>query len=274
MCEFLSWKVGPDGHCYFLTDKDVYSSHGRDTLGGCQDNDFIGHGAINAFYNGKTVTFTTEGENKAFWRPANYPKAIAEYLQSPETVLDTWGRMLKSSLQPDDAYYILSNAPKRWRIAFMELCLPVIAKSVYYVPETLRDVSELNPAQRQLLVKAVIENDDDESAYETLSHVKNLTPAQRQSLVRKVAKDVNYIPETTRDAKGLTVKQRQLLVRAVVKNLQYAYETLLNDVKRLTQAQRQFLVRAVAKDPVYAYRTLMNVKRLTLKQKDLLRKAS
>ncbi len=209
MCEFLSWKVGPDGHCYFLTDKDVYSSHGRDTLSECQDNDFIGHGAIDVFYNFKTGSFD-EGENKNFWNPANYPKAIAEYLKSPETVLNTWGRMLKSSLQTDDAYYILTNAPKPWRIAFMELCLPIIAKSVYYIPDTLRDVSELTPAQRQPMIRALIESDDGEYAYETLKYVKRLTPAQRQSLVRAVAKNGSYAYNTLLNVKRLTVKQKDL----------------------------------------------------------------
>jgi hypothetical protein len=50
MCEFISWKVADGEEVLFLTDEEVFSSFGREKLAGNQDNDILGHGAINAYY--------------------------------------------------------------------------------------------------------------------------------------------------------------------------------------------------------------------------------
>ncbi|PJE58463.1 MAG: hypothetical protein COU81_00595 [Candidatus Portnoybacteria bacterium CG10_big_fil_rev_8_21_14_0_10_36_7] len=53
MCEFISWiEVEKDGKVVvlYLTDKDVFSVYGLEKLKGCQDNDFLGDGAIRAYY--------------------------------------------------------------------------------------------------------------------------------------------------------------------------------------------------------------------------------
>jgi hypothetical protein len=182
MCEFISWKKGPDGHMYFLTDNDVFSPHGRETLAGTKDNDVLGHGAITAYYGKETEDFS-QGENRDFWQKHEFPPEISKHLKSPETLLATWGKMLKQYLQPDDAYYIIKNAPEPWRSALADICIEHVVKDANY-------------------------------SYSTILYVKGLTQEQKATIVEVVAKSARYSYFTLCDVKGLTEEQRTLLRKA------------------------------------------------------------
>ncbi len=49
MCDFISW-IQKGGRILFLTDKDVFSSRGKELLGDCKDNDVLGHEALRFYY--------------------------------------------------------------------------------------------------------------------------------------------------------------------------------------------------------------------------------
>lgn len=181
MCEFISWKK-VESEILFLTDKDVFSSHGRETLRDNKDNDILGHRAIETFY-GQSAIGGANFEDTDFWKRGNYPPEIAKFLKSPQTLLNTWGRMLRRALQPDDACYILINAPPRWRKALSDICLDVVSKSAHYSCNTFCDV-------------------------------KGLTNKQKDILIEAVSKDANCSCYTLRDIKGLTDKQRSILEKA------------------------------------------------------------
>ena len=61
MCNFLSWievdEKNGNKKLLYLTDKDIYSSYGREVLQGSQGSDFLGHGAIRAYYGKDGVPF-------------------------------------------------------------------------------------------------------------------------------------------------------------------------------------------------------------------------
>jgi len=65
MCEFMSW-IKYKGQTLFLTDKDVFSSYGRRTLKDTKPEDWIGHGAIRAYYGLQPGDGVTE-EKFSFW---------------------------------------------------------------------------------------------------------------------------------------------------------------------------------------------------------------
>jgi len=268
MCEFVSWKKDSLGEVFFLTDKDVFSPHGRSTLLGTKDNDVFGHGAITAFY-GKAVAYLAQFENKKFWKKSSFPAEIATHLESPETLLDTWGNMLRRYLQPDDAYYILTNAPEPWRSALFDICFDHVVKDPEYTYNTLIHVKGLTRAQRNTLVKGVVK--DAFYACETLYDVKGLTEIQRNALIKGVVKDAYYTYDTLLRVKGLTEIQRNALVKRVAKSAEYAYDTLLR-VKGLTEIQRNALIKGVVKDAFYARHAFFDVKGLTKTQRELLRK--
>ncbi|MBI2064608.1 MAG: hypothetical protein HYT62_00970, partial [Candidatus Yanofskybacteria bacterium] len=130
MCDFISWiesGVGSDKKVFFLTDADVFSPHGRNTLVGSRDNDYLGHSAIRAFF-GNTLDYQVKKEDRNFWVPENYPSEIANRLSSPQTIRETWGKILKQSLQQDDVGYILRNAPKDLVSALIDLFEPAMHK--------------------------------------------------------------------------------------------------------------------------------------------------
>lgn len=183
MCEFISWKKDPNGHIYFLTDNKVFSAHGREALVGTMHNDVLGHGAIDAYYGLKTRSYT-QYERKNFWDKDNYPKEIRIHLESPKTLLATWGKMLKQHLEPDDAFYILLNAPEPWKSALIGICIEHVAKNTGYACRTLLYIESLAEEQKDILVKAVAR--DAEYAYCTLHYVENLTEEQKK-LLRELA---------------------------------------------------------------------------------------
>lgn len=269
MCEFISWKKNSLGEVFFLTDKDVFSPHGRSTLKGTKDNDVFGHGAIRAFY-GEATAYLAEFENKRFWNKASFPAEIAVHLESPETLLDTWGNMLKQYLQPDDAYYILTNAPEPWRSALFDICLSHVVKDTEYALDTLVHVKGLTRAQINILVKGVAQRAH--NAYEALRHTKSLTKVQKNILIEGIIQNARHTYQALLDIKGLTETQRNVLVKSVAENNAYYAYCTLHDAKGLTETQRNVLVKGIVADAEYAHSTLIYIKGLTKTQKELLRR--
>ena len=175
MCEFISWKKDSQGSVFFLTDNEVFSPRGRETLKGTKDNDYIGHGAIDAFFGSATHNLS-QFENQNFWDNTPFPPQIAVHLESPQTLLDTWGKILRESLQPDDAYYILTHAPEPWRAALMDICFRHVIKDSGYSYRILCDIKNLTEVQTNTLVKEVAKNL--RYSYYTLWDVENLTQTQ------------------------------------------------------------------------------------------------
>ena len=107
MCEFISW-VEKDEKVFFLTDKEVFSSYGKEKLKGCKDNDFIGHGAIRKYYDLKGGA---DRENPRFW-DGKLPKEIKKCMKDFDK---NFGRLWKNYMQNDDLTYIIIYAPDEWR---------------------------------------------------------------------------------------------------------------------------------------------------------------
>lgn len=113
MCDFISWKsIEKDGetHLFYLTDQEVFSKKGKEKFRDCRDNDVIGHGAIDKFFelNGKG----RKHEVQDFWNLHKLPKEIAEKVQHFDA---HWGKMFASgTFQIDDLGYIVRNGPKEW----------------------------------------------------------------------------------------------------------------------------------------------------------------
>ena len=154
MCQFVSWIELPEGApcgVLFLTDKEVYSEVGKEKLTGVQDNDVIGHGAIRAFY-GLKPNEGTQREITAFWKKKSFPPEIARYLESPETLIDTWGRMLKSgAIDYETAFSIMNEAPKLWREGLSGICLDIFSRDADYSYRALRDIKGFTEVQRDKL---------------------------------------------------------------------------------------------------------------------------
>ena len=105
MCEFISW-IETSGEVLFLTGDDLKDKYGKEVLEGSRDNDFIGHGAIRAFYN---LQGGVEKENRNFWDGL-----------LPQEIKDAWNsgkldNMLRH-LQTDDLEHIVQNAPENFAI--------------------------------------------------------------------------------------------------------------------------------------------------------------
>ena len=85
MCEFISWKEvttadGKDVEILFLTYDDIYNSkRGRKLQKFTTPDDFIGHGAIDFFYdlNGKGI----DKECTDFSSPNNFPPIIVDAIK-------------------------------------------------------------------------------------------------------------------------------------------------------------------------------------------------
>lgn len=108
MCEFISW-IEKDGGIFFLSDKEVFSEEGKESLKGCEHNDFLGHGAIRSFYD---IKGGVDKEKRDFWN-GDLPKE----LQAAVNNFDThFGGMLREGyFQNDDLRYIISCAPDKWK---------------------------------------------------------------------------------------------------------------------------------------------------------------
>ncbi|MEK7465174.1 MAG: hypothetical protein AAB631_00135 [Patescibacteria group bacterium] len=114
MCDFISWKkVEKNGTSvlFYLTDKEVFSEEGKKKFTECRDNDVLGHGAIDLFFelDGKG----REHEVRDFWNLHKVPEEIAKKLQNFDA---HWGKMFASgAFQTDDLEYIVKNGPKDWQ---------------------------------------------------------------------------------------------------------------------------------------------------------------
>ena len=105
MCEPISW-IEKDGELFYLTDREVFSKHGREVFGAKhKDNDLLGHNAIRLYWNLKGGT---QHENTSLWDPDSYPAEIGELLKDIETFKKNWGRMLSRGMfMSDDLCYII-----------------------------------------------------------------------------------------------------------------------------------------------------------------------
>ena len=114
MCEFISWiEVERDGekHILYLTDQDAFSHYGRKKLEGCQDNDFLGHGAIRKFF-GLASDEGINHEYQDFWNKKKLPKEIAEKIKNFNK---HWGKMWGRCFQEDDLCYIVEYGNSYWK---------------------------------------------------------------------------------------------------------------------------------------------------------------
>ena len=124
MCEFVSWKEVkcPDGstQILFLTSDDVFNtSKGRKLQKHTTPGDFIGHGAIDFYYDldGKGVNH----ECTDFWTPKNFPPEIVEAIKAGKFFLlaPVPAGILRAALYADcekkqdalDADYVKKRAP-------------------------------------------------------------------------------------------------------------------------------------------------------------------
>jgi hypothetical protein len=115
MCEFISWKevtdTNGDVQILFLTYDDIYNSQrGRELQRHTTRDDFVGHGAIDFFYelNGK-------GRNKectGFSSPDNFPPVIVDAIKKGEFCLlgTPKGLLLNAKRAPLDADYKAKRA--------------------------------------------------------------------------------------------------------------------------------------------------------------------
>lgn len=272
MCDFISWKENPStGRVFFLKDNDVFSPHGRETLRESKDNDVLGHSAIDA-YCGPASHGLRQHENRHFWDKTSlpqFPPEIAVHLESPETLLNAWGKTLRYYLQPDDAFYILKFAPEPWRSALESICMKHVAKSAEYSFNALLEFKNLTPDQKKTLIAVIVQ--DGSYSDNTLLNVQNLTRGQVSILIRSAARNARRAQKVLFGFKGLTVSQKDTLVRGIARNAYYAFDTLRNG-KDLSREYRDILVRGAARIPQEAYQTLLHIKDLTRAQKEIVLK--
>ena len=84
MCVFISWKEFDGGDVFFLTAKDIYyTERGKELRDfSCSKDDFIGHGAIDFFFD-----LRGKGKNKEctdFSSPNNFPPPIVKAIKAGE----------------------------------------------------------------------------------------------------------------------------------------------------------------------------------------------
>ena len=103
MCEYVSW-IEKDGKLLYLSDDDVYSSHGRKKLSGLQDNDAIGHGAIRAYYG--LARYEGTDHERTDWWARDLPDEIKSHVRSGRCV-----KILREGLCWDGLDHIARNAP-------------------------------------------------------------------------------------------------------------------------------------------------------------------
>ncbi len=115
MCDFISWKsVEKDGETllFYLTDREVFSKEGKEKFDNyCKDNDVLGHGAIDHFFElkGRGNGY----EKRDFWNTDKLPKELAEKVKNFDA---HWGKMFEfGCFQTDDLQYIVKHGPKEWK---------------------------------------------------------------------------------------------------------------------------------------------------------------
>jgi len=261
MPDFISWKRRKsDRNIFFLTDNEVFSPLGRKVLAGVRDSDILGCRAIETYYGAAAETAKAHGYRN-FWNKFGYPREIAKHLESPETLKATWGKMLEMALHPNDALYILTNAPELWRSALLEILLGAIAKDADCSYRALCAPHVFAVGEkREILVGGVARST--ERSYDALHYLKNLTERERDILVGAVAKDAEYSYEAICYLKGFTERQRDILVDGVAGSPNRSYDALLRKLDNFTQGQRNILIDGVAKSPERSYDALRNLENL------------
>ncbi|MDI6820629.1 MAG: hypothetical protein QMD65_00415 [Patescibacteria group bacterium] len=114
MCDFISWRgiqKDDEKHLFYLTDKEVFSDEGKVKFKDSKDNDVLGHGAINLFF--ELGGEGSQHEVRDFWNLYMLPGEIAKKIQNFDL---HWGKIFASgAFQTDDLEYIIANGPKEWK---------------------------------------------------------------------------------------------------------------------------------------------------------------
>ncbi|MBU0625213.1 hypothetical protein KKF05_02615 [Patescibacteria group bacterium] len=111
----------------FLTDREVFSPHGREVFGtNPRDYDVLGHGAIRRFFaplGEESLVGGLNCELRDFWDIKRLPPEIqALHPEDPESFLKHWGRIWDTPgcFEPNDLGYLLTHAPEHWNEAMRE----------------------------------------------------------------------------------------------------------------------------------------------------------
>ncbi len=270
MCEFISWKRTPSGTILFLTDKEAFSPFGREILKGTQNNDVLGHGAITVYYGKEATRGAVSFEEEEFWDRSKYPSEIAQHLESPGTLLATWGGMLKKALEPEKAYQILKGAPEPWREGLSNLLIQIVSKDIPYSYHALLTIKSLAQEERVILIEAV--SKDAFCSCHTLLNIRSLTQEERAILIEAVSKSANQSFRTLLNIRSLTQEERAILIEAVSKSANCSYCTL-RDIGTLTQEERATLIQGISKDTFQSYSALLYIRSLTQEERAILEKA-
>jgi hypothetical protein len=114
MCDFISWislERNDERLLFYLTDREIFSEEGREKFSDTQDNDVIGHGAIDRFFDLKSKG--RQHEVRDFWNTDKLPQEIADKIANFDA---HWGKMFAAGhFQSDDLEYIINNGPVDWK---------------------------------------------------------------------------------------------------------------------------------------------------------------
>lgn len=127
MCRFFSYKeaVGEDKkvHILYLDDVALFKADGTSSdkmaellKDGSRDRDFMGHGAICAYY-GIKDNEAGDQEVRNIWNGELLPKELRSKFKDGETVIRNFGQMLRTYAPAEDLDYLRIEAPRddRWR---------------------------------------------------------------------------------------------------------------------------------------------------------------
>jgi hypothetical protein len=277
MGRFISWIElpalgGTVPRVLFLTDKDVYSKVGLEILFELRGSLLIGHEAIRAFYDLKPNE-GTPCENTMFWEKENFPSEIAQYLESPQTLIDTWGRMLREAMDSGTALSIMKEAPRGWGESLSETCLDVISRNAGCSYLALRDFEWLPEDQRDRLVEAI--SADKYWSHVTMDELESLTEGQRDILADAISRNPEYSYRALRNVRRLLDEDRLSRIVGGVLDSIYRSYCALDDFEWLPEDQRDRLVEAVSRSADFSYLALICFfQKLTGRQQEKLKTAS
>ena len=127
MCEFISWVEIQSANSkkatyLYLTDEEIFSSYGREVLRGSQGNDFLGHGAIRAYYgkDGQAFCGGVDREVCDFWNTEKLPPELALKIKNFEA---NWGQTFRRYFMNNDLRCFITYAPEEWKAKAWEQLL-------------------------------------------------------------------------------------------------------------------------------------------------------
>ena len=116
MYEFISY-IQKGDQLFYLTDDEIFSKEGREKLSDCQDNDFIGHGAIRKFFD---IKGGEDHEVRDFWNTDKLPKELADKIANFDSY---WGKTFKRYFMNDDLRDIICNSTEEYKAKAWEQLL-------------------------------------------------------------------------------------------------------------------------------------------------------